>query len=111
LRKSALLIRGWTSQLRSPQEYNRTCALLCNCGLSRLDSSHPIALVGQDSRESLWRPPSALPVTRLLETYGLYSRSCDRQLTQLDGNLSNLIDVANDSLRVLVDEAVAIDFD
>jgi len=84
---------------------------VCDCGLCRVDSSHPIALVGQDSRESLERPASALPVTRLSETYGLWSRSCNRQLTQLDGNLSNLIDVAIDSLRVLVDEFVAIDSD
>jgi len=47
-------------------------------------------------------PASALPVTRLLRMYGLWYRPCNRQLTQLEGNLSNLIDAAIGSLRVLV---------
>ena len=41
---------------------------------------------------------------RLLVAYRLWNRPCNRQLTQLDGNLSYLIDAAIDSLRVLVDE-------
>jgi hypothetical protein len=84
---------------------------VCDCGLCRLGSSHPIALVAQGSRESLESPASALLVTRLSETYGLWSRSCNCGLTQLDGNFSNLIDVAIGSLPVLADEYVASDFD
>jgi len=75
---------------------------VCDCGLCRLDRLHPIALVGQDSRESLERPASALPVTRLSVAYGLWNRPCNRQLTQLEGNLSNLINAAIDSFGVLI---------
>jgi len=38
----------------------------------------------------------------LLWTYGLSHRPCNRQLTQLEGNLSNLIDAAFGSLRDLL---------
>ena len=47
-------------------------------------------------------PALALPVTRLLWMHGLWNRPCNRQLTQLEGNLSNIIDAAIGSLRVLV---------
>jgi hypothetical protein len=43
-----------------------------------------------------------LPVTRLPVAYGLCNRAYNRQLTQLEGNLTNLIDVAVGSLRVRV---------
>jgi len=103
----------WSSKaaLRSFPELWNIIVGECDCGLCRLNSSHPIALVGHYSRESLESPASALPVMRLLETYGFWYCSCNPQLTQLEGNLSNLIDVMIDSLRVLIDEFVAIDFD
>ena len=41
-------------------------------------------------------------MTRLLWTYRLRHRPCNRQLTQLEGNLSNIIDAAIGSLQVLV---------
>jgi hypothetical protein len=41
-------------------------------------------------------------VTRLSVAYALWNRPCNRQLTQLEGNLSNLIDAAIGSLRVLI---------
>jgi hypothetical protein len=44
----------------------------------------------------------ALPVTRLLWTHGLWNRPSNHQFTQLEDNLSNDIDVAIGSLRVLV---------
>ena len=34
--------------------------------------------------------------------YGLWHRPCNRQLTELEGNLSNIIDAAIGILRVLV---------
>jgi hypothetical protein len=63
-----------------------------------------------DRRESrVIRKPSlgngqalALPVTRLSWMHGLRNRPCNCQLTQLEGNLSNIIDAAIGSLRVLV---------
>jgi hypothetical protein len=55
-------------------------------------------------------PASALPVTRLLEAYGLWNRPCNRQLTQVDGNLSDLIDAAIVAFKFSY-EFVAIDLD
>jgi len=48
------------------------------------------------------RPALALPVTQLLEAYGPWNRPWNRQLTQLEGNLSNLIGAAIGILRVLI---------
>jgi hypothetical protein len=73
---------------------------IMNSELTRLDSKHSIALVGSGSKKSRKKFP--LPVTRLSWTHGLWNCSCNRQLAQLDGDLSNLIDAAIDSLRVLV---------
>jgi len=43
---------------------------------------------------------SAMPVMRLLWTYVIWIRPYHRQLTELHGNLSDLIDPAIDSLCV-----------
>jgi len=47
-------------------------------------------------------PASALPLTQLEWAYGLCHRPCNRELSELDCNLSNIIDAAIGSLRVLV---------
>jgi len=87
LRKPALIFRSCTSF--------DVCARFCS-------SQYPLRLSDKDQRNLGQGAGFGIASDATLVAYGLRNRPCNRQLTQLEGNLSNFIDAVIKSLWVLV---------
>jgi len=67
-----------------------------------LEGSEQLSSIDYHQQLTEVRPALALPLSQLSVAYGLLHRPCTHQLTKLEGNLSDLIYPAINSLHVFV---------